>query len=84
MFPRCLKGREQIIAEHACLKYSGRVGRTAGAKSYEEEMVTLAVIAHVRHRETNYDSMLAKGWSRGEARAQVRDQVEAVLEEWRG
>ena len=84
MFPRCLKGREQIIAEHACLKYSGRVGRTAGAKSYEQEMVTLAVIAHVRHRETNYDSMLAKGWSRGEARAQVRDQVEAVLEEWRG
>jgi hypothetical protein len=84
IFPKCPEGREQIIAEHACLKYSGRVGRSAGAKSYDEEMVRLAVIAHVRHRETNYDSLLAKGWSRGEARSQVRDRVEAVLKKWRG
>ena len=84
IFPKCPEGREQIIAEHACLKYSGRVGRSAGAKSYEEEMIRLAVIAHVRHRETNYDSLLAKGWSRGEARSQVRDRVEAVMEDWRG
>ena len=83
MFPKCPEGREQIIAEHACLKYSGRVGRSAGAKSYEEEMVRLAVIAHVRHRETNYDSLLAKGWLRGEARSHVRDRVEAVLKDWR-
>ncbi len=32
IFPKCPEGREQIIAEHACLKYSGRVGRSAGAK----------------------------------------------------
>ena len=82
-YPRNPEGREQIIAEHGCLKYSGRVGRSAGAKSYDEEMVRLAVIAHVRHRETNYDSLLAKGWSRGEARSQVRDRVEAVLIDWR-
>jgi hypothetical protein len=83
LFPKCPEGREKIIAEHACLKYSGRVGRSAGAKSFEEEMVKLAVMAHVRHRETNYDSLLAKGWFRGEARAQVRDRVEAVLQRWR-
>ena len=83
IFPKSPEGREQIIAEHACLKYSGRVGRSAGAKSYEEEMVKLAVVAHVRHRETNYDSLLAKGWSRSEARSQVRDRVEAVLKDWR-
>lgn len=83
LFPKCPEGREQIIAEHACLKYSGRVGRSAGAKSYEEEMVRLAVIAHVRHRETNYDSLLAKGWSRGEARSHVRDRVEALIKDWR-
>ena len=82
-FPKCPKGTENVIAEHACLKYSGRVGRSAGAKSFEEEMVRLAVMAHVRHRETDYDSLLAKGWYRGEARAQVRDRVEAVLERWR-
>lgn len=84
LFPKSPEGREQSIAEHACLKYSGRVGRSAGAKSLEEEMVRLAVMAHVRHRETNYDSLLAKGWFRGEARAHVRDRVEAVLETWRG
>jgi hypothetical protein len=83
LFPKCPEGREQSIAEHACLKYSGRVGRSAGAKSLEEEMVRLAVMAHVRHRETNYDSLLAKGWLRGEARSHIRDQVEAVLEKWR-
>jgi hypothetical protein len=83
LFPKCPEGREKIIAEHACLKYSGRVGRSAGAKSFEEEMVRLAVAAHVRHRETNYDSLLAKGWFRAEAREQVRDRVEAVLQSWR-
>jgi hypothetical protein len=83
IFPHCPEGREQIIAEHACLKYSGRVGRSAAAKTYEEEMVRLAVLAHVRHRETNYDSLLAKGWSRGEARSHVRDRVETVLKDWR-
>jgi hypothetical protein len=83
LFPGCPENREQIIAEHACLKYSGRVGRTAGAKSLEEAMVTLAVQAHIRHRETNYDSLLSKGWHRNEARAHVRDRVERLLVTWR-
>jgi hypothetical protein len=83
VFPNCPKGREQVVAEHACLKYSGRVGRSAAAKSFDEEMVRLAVMAHIRHRETNYDSLLARGWSRSEARAEVRERVEEVLEKWR-
>lgn len=84
LFPSCPKGREQTIAEHACLKYSGRVGRSAVAKSFDDVAVRLAVTAHVRHRETNYDSLLAKGWFRGQARGQVRDRVEAVMEKWQG
>ena len=84
IFPNCPEGREQIIAEHACLKYSDRVGRSAAAKSFAEEMIRLAVVAHVRHRETDYDSLLARGWLRGEARTKVRDRVEAVLEKWGG
>jgi hypothetical protein len=83
LFPGCPENREQIIAEHACLKYSGRVGRSAGAKSLEEAMVNLAVKAHIRHRETNYDSLLARGWHRNEARAQVKDRVETLLVTWR-
>src|SRR5215813_15643689 len=83
LYPNCPAGREQTIAEHACLKYSGRVGRSAAARSFDEDAVSLAVSAHVRHRETNYDSLLADGWFRGEARAKVRDRVEEVLEKWR-
>src|SRR5262245_4034331 len=82
MFPNCPAGREQQIAEHACLKYSGRVGRSAAAKSFDDKAVRLAVSAHIRHRETNYDSLLAKGRNRRHARAEVRARVEAMLEEW--
>jgi len=39
-------------------------------------------MAHVRHRETTYDKMLASGMDRQEARALVRDAVGAVLERW--
>ncbi len=82
LFPRLPAGREQVIAEHACLKYSGRVGRSASAKSLAEEAVRLAVIAHVRHTETDYDTLLAKGYDRQEARAAVRETVGLVLVRW--
>ncbi len=84
LYPHCPTDREQTIAKHACLKYSGRVGRSAAAKSFAEEMIRLAVAAHVRHRETDYDSLLAKGWFRHEARANVGDRAEEVMEKWRG
>ena len=58
LFPNCPKGREQAIAEHACRKYSGRVGSSAAAKNLDEEVVKLAVLAHIRHREANYDELL--------------------------
>jgi hypothetical protein len=84
LFPDCPEGREQKIAQHACLKYSERIGRSASAKRFEDEVITLAVAAHVRHRETDYDELLARGWFRNKARAEVRDRVDAVLDEWRG
>jgi hypothetical protein len=82
LFPRIPTGREQEIAEHACRKYSGRVGRSAAAKSFDEEAVRLAVIAHIRHRETDYDELLGKGWFRHEARARVRDRVDQISQSW--
>ena len=82
LFPGCPQGRETAIAGHACEKYSGRVGRSAAAQRLDDEAVRLAVVAHVRHRETAYDEMLAGGEDRLEARALVRDEVEAVLERW--
>ena len=39
LFPRCPAGREIEIAEHACQKYSGRVGRSASAKAFDENAI---------------------------------------------
>ena len=74
LYPKCPLGTEQVIAEHACLKYSGRVGRSAAAKALDENAVRLAVTAHVRHAETSYDELLATGWDRHDARREVEDQ----------
>ena len=82
LFPGCPPGRERAIAEHACLKYTGRVGRSAAAKTYDEDAVRLAVLAHVRHTETSYDELLASGLDRREARRQVEDQVRSILTTW--
>jgi hypothetical protein len=82
LFPGCPAGREREIAEHACLKYSGRVGRSASAKALDEEAVRLAVVAHLRHRETRYDELLAKGHDRWEARTAVEKTVHEVLQKW--
>jgi hypothetical protein len=83
LFPRPTAGREQKIAEHACLKYSGRIGRSALAKKMDEKAVRLAVLAHIRHNETNYDELLGGGWERSDARSAVAGRVDEVLEEWR-
>ncbi len=82
MFPRCPAGREQVIAEHACRKYSGRVGRSAAAKSLDDDAVWLAVVAHVRHAETEYDKLLRQGLDRRDARHEVREDVDRVLDQW--
>jgi hypothetical protein len=71
-----------VIAEHACQKYSGRVGRSAAAKQLDEEAVRLAVIAHIRHTETDYDTLLASGHERWLARAQVEAAIDRVLMRW--
>ena len=83
LFPSCPKGREQQIAEHACLKYSGRVGRSAEAKRLDEEAVKLAMIAHIRHTETQYDELLLKGIDRKAARREIADQVGEIFDKWR-
>ncbi|MEK6286844.1 MAG: DUF2293 domain-containing protein [Acidobacteriota bacterium] len=82
-FPSIPSGADIKIAEHACLKHSGRVGRSAAAKSFEPDAVFLAVRAHVRHAYTDYDELLFKHDDRQLARDRVRDKIETVLDEWR-
>jgi len=82
LFPRCPAQREVAIAEYACLKYSGRVGRSAAAKNLDEEVVRMAVVAHIRHAETQYDQLLARGYDRWDARAEVEGAVRDILNHW--
>lgn len=82
LFPGCPPGRETTIAEHACRKYSGRVGRTAAAKELENEAVRLAVTAHIRHAETPYEELLLDGYDRRWARGEVEERIREILDRW--
>jgi len=83
LFPGCPPKEARSIAEHSARRGSGRVGRTAAGQSLEESALTLAVVAHIRHRHTRYDQLLMRGYDRGEARASIRRDVDRVLETWR-
>ena len=82
LFPRCPVGRAEAIARHTSLRGSGRVGRSAAGRSLDEEALTLAVVASVRHEDTDYDSLLMSGVGRAEARDQIRPAVDRVLASW--
>jgi hypothetical protein len=82
-YPHLPAGLESAITAHACRKYSGRVGRSAAAKELDPETIDLAVRAHIRHVQTNYDELLMSGYERSEARAEVREQVNAIANAWR-
>lgn len=83
LFPGAAEGVEYTIAHHACEKHSGRVGRSANAKQFDEQVIVLAVRAHVRHGLTRYDSLLNSGMDRNEARLQIHPQVDSIVEGWR-
>ena len=83
LYPGCPPAEATAIAEHACLKYSGRIGRSAAAKELDASAVELAVRAHVRHVHTRYDDLLFDGRDRHAARSAVHDDVERVMEAWR-
>lgn len=83
-YPRCPTRTAARVAEHACAKHSGRVGRTAMAKAFDPDAIDLALQAHVRHELTEYDEYLSSGLDRREARALVRAEVARILEGWSG
>ena len=82
LYPNCPPKREYAIAEHACEKHSRRVGRTAQAKEFDEQMINLAVEAHIRHLETNYDDRFGKGLKKKEIRVSIKDDVKRVMKKW--
>lgn len=84
MFPGCPLEEAQAIAAHTSVRQSGRVGRTASGQALEEEALRAAVVASIRHRHTKYDRLLMRGLDRTGARNAVRDDIDRVLERWRG
>lgn len=81
-YPGCPVDEAEAIARYACERYSGRVGRSAAAKQFDSAAIDLAVRAHIRHRHTEYDSLLGQGWDRSDARATVAPSVERVKKGW--
>ena len=82
-YPASRAGADIAIAEHACAKYSGRIGRSSAAKDLSDDAIDLAVRAHIRHRWTAYDDLLMSGIDWADARAAVRSDVDAILQRWR-
>lgn len=82
-FPGCPAARARAIAGRAAARSSGRVGRSAAGRAVEPRAVELAVVASVRHEDTQYDELLMRSIDRAEARERVRDDVDRLLERWR-
>jgi len=82
LFPGIPPERAEAIARHAGARGSGRVGRSAAGRALDEDAITLAVVASVRHEDTPYDELLMAGVPRAEARDRVRDAVDRVLDRW--
>jgi hypothetical protein len=82
-FPGCPAPRAEAIARHAATRGSGRVGRSAAGRAVDPSAVELAVIASVRHEDTEYDELLMTGIDRADARDRVRPDVDRVLDHWR-
>jgi hypothetical protein len=82
LFPRCPPERAEAIARHTALRGSGRVGRSAAGRALGEEALTLAVVASIRHQDTDYDELLMSGVPRDEARDRIRPAIDRVLATW--
>ena len=81
-FPGCPLEAARSIAKHTAERGSGRVGRSAAGRASEPEAMKLAVIAHIRHEHTDYDSLLMQGVARCEARSMIQPVLKETLASW--
>ena len=82
-FPGCPVARAEAIAFHAAARGSGRVGRSTAGRALDAAAVRLALVASVRHVDTDYDALLLSGIDRDSARARVRQRVDDIVTAWR-
>lgn len=81
-YPEIPSADAEKVLQQTLRKRSGRVGRTSTLSM--EDKVRLAVAAHVRHVHTDYDSMVRSGKKREDARKEIYDEVNGVLQGWKG
>ncbi|KAL9107618.1 MAG: hypothetical protein Q9227_007521 [Pyrenula ochraceoflavens] len=82
LFPSISVAEIDPIVKRAFEKGSGCIGR-AGQIGLEER-VGLAVWSHVRHKYTEYDTLLRKGMDREAARLKVRGDIQRIYKKWGG
>jgi hypothetical protein len=82
LYPGCPTARAEAIARHAGLRGSGRVGRSADGRALDERAIALAVVASIRHEDTDYDELLMSGTARADARTQIKPAIDRVLATW--
>ncbi len=82
LFPGCPPARAESIARHTGTRGSGRVGRSATGRALDDEAITLAIVASVRHEDTGYDSLLMSGMPREAARDRVQRGIDKVIDAW--
>ncbi len=83
LFPGCPSDRAERIAAHTSVRGSARVGRSAAGRALDPGAITAAVIASIRHEDTDYDELLMAGLGRDAAREAVAGTVDGVLSRWR-
>ncbi len=82
-YPGCPRSEAERMAVWTCEKHSGRVGRSAAAKGFDPAALRLAVVAHIRHEHTRYDSLLMRSGDRTLAREMVWPEIERILQRWK-
>ncbi|KAK2762304.1 hypothetical protein FQN54_001314 [Arachnomyces sp. PD_36] len=80
-FPEMPASSLETVLDHAFLKGSGRVGRST--KQTPEHKASLAVEAHIRHTQTDYDELLLT-MDRDDARKRVWQDVQDIKAKWSG
>jgi hypothetical protein len=79
--PKIPKHDRELVLKHSFKKHSGRVGRTSLIPLPRK--VLYAVIAHIRHKHTNYDELLeGGGMSRDAARKAIQPILQDTLRLW--
>lgn len=77
-FPSMPENDVQKVSRHATEIGSGRVGRASGV----DDPVHNAVVAHIRHQHTNYDSNFELGIEKSENRAEVSQKISQIYDSW--